>query len=187
MMFRFKNLNNKFSRYSNLYSNSVNTFQFMNLAKHDIYPHFNHAVMRDTPTTLIVNSGKLLVSLYHSKLRKEISLFAEYNCLSQLSYAEQLDKDYQVYQINSNKNNLISYYSNVKNLVINRDSNVFNSDSIIHTNEKYALYIYPGIFYSIYSYDTTNFQMMFNSKKIINYYTFNRNNNYFLVGSENLK
>lgn len=155
MMFRFKNLNNKFSGYSNLYTNAINTFQFINLAKHDIYPHFNHAVMRDTPTTLIINSGKLLVNLYHVKLRKEISLFAEDNYLSQLNQEEE---------------NLAS-----------------NSDSIIHTNEKYALYIYPGIFYSIYSYDNSNFQIMFNSNKIINYYSFNRNNKYFLVGTEYLK
>ena len=180
-MFRFKNLNNKFSGYSNLYSNAVNTFQFMNLAKHDIYPHFNHAVMRDTPTTLIVNSGKLLVSLYHAKLRKEISLFAEDNCLSQLNQEEQHDN------LESSNNKLISYCSNEHNLVLNTDTNVLNYDSIIHTNKKYALYIYPGIFYSIYSYDNTNFQMMFNSNKTIHYYTFNRNNKYFLAGTEYIK
>ena len=161
-MFRFKNLNNKFSGYSNLYTNAVNTFQFINLAKHDIYPHFNHAIMRDTPTTLIVNSGKLLVSLYHAKLRKEISLFAEDNCLSQLNQKEQ-------------------------NLIGKNESIVFNCDSIIHTNEKYALYIYPGIFYSIYSYDNTYFQMMFNSNKTIDYYTFNSNNKYFLASAEHIK
>ena len=161
-MFRFKNLNNKFSGYSNLYTNAVNTFQFINLAKHDIYPHFNHAVMRDTPTTLIVNSGKLLVSLYHAKLCKEISLFAEDNCLSQLNQKEQ-------------------------NLIGKNESIVFNSDSIIHTNDKYALYIYPGIFYSIYSYDNSNFQIMFNSNKTVHYYTFNRNNKYFLGKIEHLK
>ena len=180
-MFRFRNLNNKFSGYSNLYSNAVNTFQFMNLAKHVIYPHFNHAVMRDTPTTLIVNSGKLLVSLYHAKLRKEISLFVEDNCLSQLNQEEQTEN------LESNKNKLISYYSNEQNLALDRDTNVFNSDSIIHTNEKYALYIYPGIFYSIYSYDNSSFQIMFNSNKTIDYYTFNRNNKYFLAGAEHIK
>ena len=178
-MFRFKNLNNKFSGYSNLYTNAVNTFQFMNLAKHDIYPHFNHAVMRDTPTTLIVNSGKLLVSLYHAKLRKEISLFAEDNCLSQLNQEKQFKN------LQSDNKKLISYHG--QNLAVNNDSTVFNSNSIIHTNEKYALYIYPGIFYSIYSYDNTNFQMMFNSNKTVHYYTFNRNNKYFLSKIEHIK
>ena len=179
MMFRFKNLNNKFSKYSSLYTNSVNTFQFINLAKHDIYPHFNHAIMHDAPTTLIVHSGKLLVSLYNAKLRKEISLFAEDNCLSQLNQEEQSEN------LQSDNKKLISYYG--QNLAFDCDRKVFNCDNIIHTNEKYALYINPGIFYSIYSYDDTDFQMMFNSNKIINYYTFNRNNKYFLSGGEHLK
>ena len=181
IMFRFKNLNNKFSGYSNLYSSAVNTFQFINLAKHDIYPHFNHAIMRDTPTTLIVNSGKLLVSLYNAKLQKEISLFAEDNCLSQLNQ----EQEYNNLQTNNKK--FISYYE--QNLAINNNNNkkVLNSDSIIHTNERYALYIYPGIFYYIYSYDNTNFQIMFNSNKTIDYYIFNSNNKYFLTGAEYLK
>jgi len=157
-MFRSQNLNNKLFGNFNLYNISTNTLQHINLAKHDIYPHFNNSVMRDTQTTLIINSGKLLINLYDAKINKEISLFAENDCLCGLS----LDDDKSV--------------SN--NAKMHRD--------VVYTNKKYALYIYPNIFYKFYSFDNSNFQMMFNSNRSINYYTFNKINNYFVSSTEYL-
>lgn len=143
-MFNFKNLQHIKSNY-NLFGTSSNTLQFINLRKNDIFPMQNKAIMKRSPTTLIVLSGKLMINLYDQKKRKEIALFAEDTSLSTLSN---------------------------------------NYDNIIYTNKKYAITIYPGIFYSFYAYDNTMFQVLYNSDSSVNYYTFSKNNKYFLTDTE---
>lgn len=172
MMFRFKNLKTKLHNSYNLYNISTNTFQNLNLVKHDIYPHFNNAIKRETPTTLIVNSGKILVSLFDINTNKELSLFAEHNCL----YQSYLHTTY-----NSNRNNHSNNNGNNdnKNAILNRD--------IVYTNQKYALFIYPHIFYTLYSYDDANINLLFDSNGSISYYSFINNNNSKNNNSKNNK
>lgn len=62
MMFRFKNLKQQFCRFS-YFGNYVNSFQILNLAKHDIYPHFEKEIMKNVPSNLIINSGKLMINM----------------------------------------------------------------------------------------------------------------------------
>lgn len=153
-MFRFKNLKYTFFGYSSHFGSDINTTQFINLAKNDIYPKYYDYVMRQTLTTLIVHSGKLFISLYDSKKQQKITLFSENNCLGQI----------------------IDNNSNIPD-------NKTPLDDIIFSNKKHALYIYPGIFYSTYSSENTHFQTMFNSDKCINYYTFNNNKNKYFISS----
>ena len=44
-MFRFQNLKQKFSKFS-YFGNYVNSFQILNLTKHDIYPHFEKYIIK---------------------------------------------------------------------------------------------------------------------------------------------
>ena len=83
-MFHFKNLKQKFSKFS-YFGNYVNSFQILNLTKHDIYPHFEKKIMKNVPTNLIVHSGKLMINMKkfdkNNKIIKQKSLFAENNIL----------------------------------------------------------------------------------------------------------
>jgi len=129
-MFRFHNLKQKFAHFS--YSgNYVNSFQFLNLTKHDIYPHFEKEIMKNVPTNLIVHSGKLIINMKkfdkNNKSFKEKSIFAE----NDLLYETEEDHD------------------------------------LILTNQKYVFTIAPCVFYSFYSYDSTNFQLFYKSDDTI--------------------
>ena len=83
-MFFIQNLKQKFGRFS-YFGNYVNSFQILNLAKHDIYPHFQKEIMKNVPTNLIVNSGKLMINMKkfdkNNKILKQKSLFAENDIL----------------------------------------------------------------------------------------------------------
>jgi uncharacterized FlgJ-related protein len=61
-MFRFQNLKQKFGQFS-YFGNNVNSFQILNLTKHDIYPHFEKEIMKNAPSNLIINSGKLMINM----------------------------------------------------------------------------------------------------------------------------
>ena len=59
---------------------------------------------------------------------------------------------------------------------------------IILTDQKYIITIYPGIYYSFYSYDNdTLFQLFYKSDDSIRYYTYQTNNKYSLSSIEYLK
>ena len=84
MMFRFQNLKQKFGRFS-YFGNYVNSFQILNLTKHDIYPHFEKNIMKNVPSNLIINSGKLMINMKkydkNKKTFNKKTLFAENNIL----------------------------------------------------------------------------------------------------------
>lgn len=69
-MFRFQNLKQKLDRFS-YFGNYVNSFQILNLTKHDIYPHFEKDIMKNVPSNLIINSGKLMINMKkYDKIKK---------------------------------------------------------------------------------------------------------------------
>lgn len=83
-MFHFKNLTTKFGNYS--YSgNYVNKFKFVNLVKHECYPHFNKEIIKNVPTYLIINYGKLMINMNKfnkkNKTIDKVSIFAENDTL----------------------------------------------------------------------------------------------------------
>lgn len=84
MIFRFQNLKQKFGRFS-YFGNYVNSFQILNLAKHDIYPHFEKEIMKNVPSNLILHSGKLIINMKkYDKNKKTFNkkkIFAENNIL----------------------------------------------------------------------------------------------------------
>lgn len=84
MLFRFQNLKQKFGRFS-YFGNYVNSFQILNLEKHDIYPHSEKKIIKNVPTNLIINSGKLMINLKkidkNNKFLKQKTLFAENDIL----------------------------------------------------------------------------------------------------------
>lgn len=138
-MFNFKNLQHIKQNY-NLFGTSSNTLQFINLRKNDIFPMQNKAIMKKTPTTLIVLSGKLVVNLYDQKKRKEISLFAEDASLSTLYNSDNI--------IYTNKKYAITIYTGIFYSFYAYDNTLFqllyNSDSSINhytfsKNNKYFL------------------------------------------------
>lgn len=63
----------------------INNIQILNLSKHDIYPHFEKEIMKNVPTNLIINSGKLMINMKklnkNNKILKQKTLFAENNIL----------------------------------------------------------------------------------------------------------
>ena len=76
IMFRYFNLKQKYGRIS-YFGNYVNSFQILQLAKHDIYPHHNKQLMKNVPTNIIINSGKLVVNMKNIKKDTECTIFAE--------------------------------------------------------------------------------------------------------------
>lgn len=91
-MFRYQNLKQNFGRFS-YFGNYVNSFQIINLTKNDIYPNFEKEIMKNIPTNLIINSGKLMINMKkfdkNYKIFKKESLFAENNIL----YKTEQDRD----------------------------------------------------------------------------------------------
>ena len=83
-MFRYQNLKKNFGRFS-YFGNYVNSFQIINLTKNDTYPNFEKEIMKNIPTNLIINSGKLMINMKkfdkNYKILKKKSLFAENNIL----------------------------------------------------------------------------------------------------------
>ena len=83
-MFCFKNLKQKYNQL-NYFGNYVNSFQIINLAKHDIYPHFQKEIMKKVTTNLIIHSGKLMINMKkidkNNKIIKQKLLFAENDIL----------------------------------------------------------------------------------------------------------
>ena len=55
MMFHFQNLKQKFCRFS-YFGNYVNSFQILNLTKHDIYPNLKKKIIKNVPSNFIINS-----------------------------------------------------------------------------------------------------------------------------------
>ena len=150
MMFRFQNLKQKFGKFS-YFGNYINSFQIINLAKHDIYPDFQKEIMKTFQTNLIINSGKLMINMKkydkNKKTFNKKTLFAENDIL----YETEEDHD------------------------------------LVLTNQKYVLTLAPNVFYSFYSYDdNTNFQLFYKSDDLIKYYTYERNNKYFISSIEYL-
>ena len=65
-MYRIHNLKKKFNRLSYT-GNLINTLQFFDLNKQEIYPHFNTYLMRREPTNIILHTGKLLINMKNDK------------------------------------------------------------------------------------------------------------------------
>jgi len=92
MLYRFKNLAQNFGNIS-YNGNNINSMQFINLKKHNIFPDFNNLFMKHNPSYLIVNSGKIVINMKKydkkNKYMKNVTLFAEDNIL----YKQFYDKD----------------------------------------------------------------------------------------------
>ena len=61
MFYICNNFKNSYGKLS-LITNHNNTLQLIKLSKHDIYPHFNNYLMKNSPTNILIHSGKLLVN-----------------------------------------------------------------------------------------------------------------------------
>ena len=114
MMFRFQNLKQKFGRFS-YFGNYVNSFQILNLAKHDIYPHFEKKIMKNVPTNLIINSGRLMINMKkfdkNNKILKQKSLFAENDILYETEEDHDLILTNQKYILTIAPSVFYSFYS----------------------------------------------------------------------------
>lgn len=114
MMFRFQNLKQKFCRFS-YFGNYVNSFQILNLAKHDIYPHFQKLIMKNFPTNLIVHSGKIIINMKKIDKRhnvlKQKTLFAENNILYETDKDNDLVLTNQKYVLTIAPGIFYSFYS----------------------------------------------------------------------------
>ena len=114
MLFRFQNLKQKFHRFS-YFGNYVNSFQILNLDKHDIYPHFNKQIMKNVPTNLIVNSGKLIINMNkydkNKKTFNKKTLFAENHILYETKEESDLILTNQKYVLTIAPNVFYSFYS----------------------------------------------------------------------------
>ena len=114
MMFRFQNLKQKFGRFS-YFGNYVNSFQILNLAKHDIYPHFEKDIMKNVPSNLIINSGKLMINMKkfnkNNKILKQKSLFAENDILYETEEDHDLIFTNQKYILTIAPSVFYSFYS----------------------------------------------------------------------------
>lgn len=114
MMFRFQNLKQKFGRFS-YFGNYVNSFQILNLAKHDIYPHFEKEIMKNVPTNLIINSGRLMINMKkfdkNNKILKQKSLFAENDILYETEEDYDLILTNQKYVLTIAPSVFYSFYS----------------------------------------------------------------------------
>ena len=114
MMFRFQNLKQKFGRFS-YFGNYVNSFQILNLAKHDIYPHFEKEIMKNVPTNLIINSGRLMINMKkfdkNNKILKQKSLFAENDILYETEEDHDLILTNQKYILTIAPSVFYSFYS----------------------------------------------------------------------------
>lgn len=133
-MYHFKNLKQNFACFS-YFGNNVNSFQFLKLVKHDIYPHFQRQIMRNSQTNIIINSGKLIIDMkkYDKKNQKYQyeSLFAEDDILLKTEndrdiiltnrkyiltiisgvYYSFYSYDYTDFQLFFKSNNSITYYT----------------------------------------------------------------------------
>ena len=109
-MFRIHNLKSTFGRYS-YYGNYVNSFQVINLAKHDIYPHYNQELKKNCPTNILVSSGKLLVNVHDAKNNNKISLYAEKNNLSKYGQDSELVLTNKPYVLTIAPSMFYSFYS----------------------------------------------------------------------------
>lgn len=143
-MFKFINLKSKFGRFS-YFGNYTNSIQFLNLAKHDIYPNFENEIMKDYPTNLIINSGKLMINMKkYDKNKKNFNiktLFAENNILFETQKDNDLVLTNQKYILTIEPSVFYSFYSydNITNFQL-----FFKSDDSIkyytyHNNNKYSL------------------------------------------------
>jgi hypothetical protein len=113
-MFHFQNLKQKFGRFS-YFGNYVNSVQIINLAKHDIFPHFQKYIMKTGRTNLLINSGKLMVNMqkYDNNLKtfNQKTLFAENNILYETDKENDLVLTNKKYILTIAPNVFYSFYS----------------------------------------------------------------------------
>lgn len=114
MMFRFQNLKQKFSKFS-YFGNYVNSFQILNLTKHDIYPHFEKYIIKNVPSNLIINTGKLMINMKkYDKDKKTFikkTLFAESDILYQTEEDHDLILTNKKYVLTIAPTTYYSFYS----------------------------------------------------------------------------
>lgn len=129
-MYKFTNLSQKYNCLS-VSGQYFTNLQLLNLAKHDIYPHFNNYIKNNKRTNILINSGKILIN-FKKEIKKESksnftkTLFAEPTILC---------------ENNEDANNGYMEYTN------------FNDTVNVLTNRSYILTIFPNVYFSFYSYD----------------------------------
>jgi hypothetical protein len=109
-MFRFQNIKSTFGIFS-YNANYINSFQIVNLAKHDIYPQYNQHLRKNCPTNILVSSGKLLVNIHDSKKNNKISLYAEKNNLTKCCQDSEFFLTNKPYILTIAPSMLYSFYS----------------------------------------------------------------------------
>ena len=112
-MFRFQNIKQKFGRYS-LFGDYVNNFQILNLKKHEIFPYFEKEIIKNVPTNLIINSGKLMINMKKfnkNKILKQKTLFAEKDILHETEGDDDIILTKQKYVLTIAPNVFYSFYS----------------------------------------------------------------------------
>ena len=144
-MYKFTNLSQKYNRLS-VSGQYFTNLQLLNLAKHDIYPHFSNYIKTNKRTNILINSGKVLIN-FKKEIKKENrnsnvnektnnyikTLFAEPNILCENN--EDANNDY------------------TNNVSINYDYTNFNDTVNVLTNRSYILTVFPNVYFSFYSYN----------------------------------
>ncbi len=157
MLFRYQNLKQKFGNFS-YFGNFVNSFQILNLAKHEIYPHFNKELMKNVPSNLIINSGKIMINMrkYNKKEKtfNEKTLFAENDILYDRDNDCDLILTNQKYVLTIAQNVFYSFYSydnntNIQLFYRSNDSNDSNDSIQYYTSQ-------PNNKYSVSSFEYLN-------------------------------
>ena len=144
MMFRFKNLKQQFGRFS-YFGNYVNSFQILNLAKHDIYPHFEKEIMKNVPSNLIINSGKLMINM--KKFNKNKKTFNKKTLFAENDILYQTEEDHDL--VLTNKKYVLTIAPSIFYSFYSYDDNTnfqlfYKSDDSIkyytyHNNNKYSV------------------------------------------------
>lgn len=131
-MYKFTNLSQKYNRL-HIYGQYFTNLQLLNLAKHDIYPHFSNYTKTNKRTNILINSGKVIINFKKENINSNINektnnyiktLYAEPNILCE-NNEEYANNDY---------------------------TNFYDSVNVL-TNRSYILTVFPNVYFSFYSYD----------------------------------
>lgn len=113
-MYYIKNITTKFNKIT-FKGKYFNSFQYINLPKHSIYPNYNRTIMMNNFTNIIVNSGKLMIHLISIKKEDKTliskTLFAEKNILYEIINGNEIIITNTNYLITINPNIYFSFYS----------------------------------------------------------------------------
>lgn len=147
MFYTYQNLKQKFGQFY-FFGDRINSIQFMNLAKHNLYPHLESKIMKNVSTNIIINSGKLMIDMKklneNRKIVNQKILFAENNILYET------DKNNDI--VLTNKKYIITILPNIYYSFYSYDSNT-NFNLFYMSNNNIKLYTEHNNSYCITSYE----------------------------------